>query len=456
MEVVPVTAVSGAKRILIISTYNIRCGMASHTEVLISHLGKRYSIDVFPLDQFVLRNRDKRASIAGDQAIRDLCPKLALYDVTIMQWEPGFWGLKHSQILKRVKLLTDHVQRLVLVKHTVMPEPAMISYKALKSVVNESGFSAALNYATEAAIGFHSRLYGYFKKIDRRGQLTVITHTRRDKRFLELVVGFSDVRDHPLCHIHDEWADSIEADGKAERRRLETLYGADSIFVSTFGFLAEHKSLDTALTSLRMLPENYKLLIYGGIHQYTIKEFEPINPYVKRLVSTATGDPARLLKFAGASRTSGKGADLTASSEAFDGLFEEVKPIKDRVIFMGAPDDYQFAVAIAASDISVLPYLEVGQSASGPASQIVELGSKFIATNAKPFAELVKYFPDRISMFDIGNYMQLATAIRTATFRPPHKPFSAPYNSGTQRDFYISAIEDTFAKASDQRKKAAA
>ena len=59
-------------------------------------------------------------------------------------------------------------------------------------------------------------------------------------------------------------------------------------------------------------------------------------------------------------------------------------------------------------------------------------------------------------MFDIGNHLQLATAIRTAVQKSAPKPFSTPYNSWTQRDFYVKAIEDTAVKGRGRTLEAAA
>jgi len=455
MEIVCASAKPDAKRVLIVSTYKTRCGMASHAEVLISHLKDLYALDVFPLDQFVLRSRDKRVNDAGNKAIKRMCAKLRDYDAVILQWEPEFWGASHKQILKRVKMFTQNVSRLIFVNHTVMSEPAILSFNAVRSIAGEYGVSSAVTYVRDAIRGFHSRLYNLFKAVDRRRELTVIAHTRRDRRFLEMVVGFSDVRDHPLFHIRHEWRDAIERDAKAARREMESIYGKDVVFIATFGFLTDHKSIDTAVTAMRYLPKNYKLLIYGGVHPNTIKEREPVNPYVKSLTSSARGDVASLMKFAPTSLRSGSIQGTPVTNEAIKNIFLSNLPVDDRVIFMSSPDDYEFAVAIGACDVAVLPYLEIGQSASGPASQVLELGARLVSTTARPFSEIDRIFPNRISMFDIGNYMQLAVAIKNALTKPKHAPFSLEKGSWTQRDFYVAAIEDNIAKASGARREAA-
>jgi hypothetical protein len=78
---------------------------------------------------------------------------------------------------------------------------------------------------------------------------------------------------------------------------------------------------------------------------------------------------------------------------------------------MGAPDDADFLAGMAVCDIVVLPYLEVGQSASGPISQAAELGCRVIASRTHAFPEFARYHPETIEFFDIGNHLELAERI---------------------------------------------
>lgn len=59
----------------------------------------------------------------------------------------------------------------------------------------------------------------------------------------------------------------------------------------------------------------------------------------------------------------------------------------------------------------VQPYLNTGQSASGPANQAVELSRACYFTRSLQFLEMEKYLPDTFQYFDIGNYVELAQKI---------------------------------------------
>ena len=63
---------------------------------------------------------------------------------------------------------------------------------------------------------------------------------------------------------------------------------------------------------------------------------------------------------------------------------------------------------MAVCDAVVFPYLEVGQSSSGPISQSLELGCRVIASRTHTFLQFAKYHPETIEFFDIGNHLELA------------------------------------------------
>jgi hypothetical protein len=105
---------------------------------------------------------------------------------------------------------------------------------------------------------------------------------------------------------------------------------------------------------------------------------------------------------------------------------------------MGALDDAAFLTGMALCDAVVLPYLEVGQSSSGPISQALELGCRIIASRTHTFLEFAEYHRDAIEFFDIGNHLELAERILA---RPQ---FSAPrkfpeFNVETNKATYLLA-----------------
>src|SRR5205814_1795337 len=61
----------------------------------------------------------------------------------------------------------------------------------------------------------------------------------------------------------------------------------DAVLIGVFGFLNQYKGFGTAIQALHYLPENYHLLIFGGIHPNEIAEHRQIHPYISSLFSDA-------------------------------------------------------------------------------------------------------------------------------------------------------------------------
>lgn len=104
---------------------------------------------------------------------------------------------------------------------------------------------------------------------------------------------------------------------------------------------------------------------------------------------------------------------------------------------MGALDDSDFLAGMAICDMAVFPYLEVGQSASGPISQALELGCRIIASRSRAFLDFAHYHPNAIEFFDIGNHLELAERIAA---RAQYARRGQPrYNTETSKAVYLAA-----------------
>jgi hypothetical protein len=105
---------------------------------------------------------------------------------------------------------------------------------------------------------------------------------------------------------------------------------------------------------------------------------------------------------------------------------------------MGALDDRDFLAGMAICDVVVLPYLEVGQSASGPISQAIELGCRVIASRTHTFLEFARYHPDTVEFFDIGNHLELAERV-AARRRYATRRDRLAYTVETNKAIYLAA-----------------
>ena len=117
--------------------------------------------------------------------------------------------------------------------------------------------------------------------------------------------------------------------------------------------------------------------------------------------------------------------------------------LANRIHFMGALSDEQFCLGMATCDAVVLPYLEVGQSSSGSASQAIELGCRILISRTQAFLQLGRYFPGRLEYFDIGNHLELASHLRAAGPPGPYPPQAV--GPPSLREIYLAAHREKIA-----------
>lgn len=396
------------KRVLIISTYRTACGIAAFTDTLQSLLSERYAIEIGALDQFLLKNIDK----AGDALIAELVKRAKSVDVVNLQWEPGLLGTSELQRLRRLKTILRATPNLVITAHTVLPKPTVSVVQALQEM-RHNGLHSAVRY-TAGAVRHHGRAtYRALVEASRSREFQLIVHTRREQRFFRDAIGIRNVHDHPLSYIRKDWMEKLPDRASGIRSELVSRFGGRK-FIGFFGFLSKYKGILTAVEAMRFLPDEYMLLLYGGVHPGEIKRGEVNYGYVEQIINAV--DPPYI---SGAQQGS----------------------VVDRVQFLGAPSDFNFAAAMMACDINVFPYVEIGQSASGPVSQSVELGKRTIVSNNFMFNELDRYFPGRTERMDVGNYIHLAQVIMRAMEKPEPGMAGLAYHNRTLADFYAHVIE---------------
>src|SRR4051794_12408463 len=93
---------------------------------------------------------------------------------------------------------------------------------------------------------------------------------------------------------------------------------------------------------------------------------------------------------------------------------------------------------MALCDAVVFPYLEVGQSSSGPISQALELGCRIVASRTHAFLEFAEYHGNAIEFFDIGNHVELAERLMARRQFSPCLGLPE-FNADTNREIYRQA-----------------
>jgi glycosyltransferase involved in cell wall biosynthesis len=419
-------------KLAIVSTYDDMCGIAGYTRALERQLSPYADVQVEDLDQYLLRSPHKRVQRLGDKHIKDICSKLRSFDCVNVQLEHGTLGRDASYILKRLTWLAKASPRLTITFHTILQsEP--LPFDKMWKFVKQGKLGAAKN-AWGAYIKNNTLTAGVYhmiRKLQFTKHVEVIVHTKRDMRLLRDVYRIKNVHHHPLSFVSKDEALRIrETASRAMFPSMRDL-PTDAKLVGTFGFLSPYKGFETALRALRFLPDDHHLLIFGGIHPQTIKKNVPLDVYVETLLDEAnvTGgvlqtiggrpqrEPDGTIRAPKASQVAPGAPAISVSLEVDastrDLLTRHPDDMSKRVHFMGVLNDEGFMNAMSLCDVVVLPYMEVGQSSSGPISIATDMGCRVIASRNAAFLQFGRYQPQgAVEFFDIGNYLELSERIK--------------------------------------------
>jgi glycosyltransferase involved in cell wall biosynthesis len=408
-------------RLAIVSTYDELCGIAGYTRALEAQLAPYLSVEVFDLDQYLLRSPHRRVQRLADAHIQQIADRLTQFDSVNIQLEHGTLGRTPAQILRRFRRLTAAAPALSVTFHTILDETITPAAQILRQTMRLKLGQASASMVE--ALRNRYLAHGVYRTLARQQwhkPVSVITHTRRDMRLLRDVHRIAEAHHHPLAFIAAEQAKAIRARASRTDFPLLRRLPAEAKLIGTFGFLSPYKGFETALEAMRYLPEDHHLLVFGGIHPQAIARHQPVDPYIARLLQKGHIGQSVLDTL----RAEGGATSLALDGAAAALLERHPRDLHDRVHFMGVLDDAQFATAMALCDTVVMPYLEVGQSSSGPLAMAVDMGCRVIASRTRAFLQFARYHPGRVEFFDIGNFAELARRIEAGPPAPPSQPRS--------------------------------
>ncbi|HTT81516.1 MAG TPA: hypothetical protein VMF86_17755 [Stellaceae bacterium] len=430
---------SRRETLAIVSPGSRLCGVAAYAAALERQLADAFDITVFTLDQYLMRSRDRRVRTLADRWVREICGAIRRFDVVNLQLEHGTLGRYGADIFRRFRWLAEAAPRLSVTFHT-LPLPTRFDAAGFIKAVATGNVKAAARLESDfrrarlLSHGFAREL----RRLQRRKPISAIVHNRRDLRDMRYLYGVEHVFDHPLAYFSAAELAAIQA--AASRRRfplLDTLPAA-AVMIGVFGFLNEYKGIGTAVDALHYLPDDHHLLIFGGVHPQEIRIWQARHPYISSLFDQAYMDTTLYHRMG--MLAAERAPRLVIDGEA--GLRELMgnhpRDLSSRIHFMGALDEADFLAGMAICDAVVFPYLEVGQSSSGPISQALELGCRIVASRTHAFLEFAEYHRRSIEFFDIGNHLELAGRL---TARRQFAPRDAlpEFNVETNKATYILA-----------------
>jgi len=426
-------------RLAVVSTHDDLCGIAAYTRSLERQLGDIFDVTVFELNQFLLRSNHRRVRRFADRHIQAICREIRHYDSINLQLEHGTLGRSCGDIFRRFNWIVGASPRLSVTFHSIMLSEGFDYPEWLREICRLN-FAKAI--AMRSAYMRANRLSAGIARRLRRAQrfkpVALVVHTRRDLLHMKYVHGMRNVYDHPLSFI--DCGEAQEVRRRAARAQFPVLDAlpAQSKLIGVFGFLGRYKGFDTVIRALHHLPEEFHLLIFGGVHPNEIRRHQPIDPVVSSMFDAGFIDTSVVERTRAAAGTSAPAVSVTVDGSMRDLLVEHPKDLSSRIHFLGAQSDADFLSGMAICDAVVFPYLEVGQSSSGPISQSLELGCRVIASRTHTFLQFAKYHPDTIEFFDIGNHVELAGRILARPQFDPRKRLLA-FNVETNKATYLVA-----------------
>jgi len=426
--------IKGKPKLAIISTFDELCGIAGYTKALVPQLEDYFEVTVFDLDQFFFRSEAKSVQKLADAEIRRICDALPDFDVVNIQLEHGTLGRSKKAIFRRFETLVEASPRLCVTFHTILQATPFPWKEWARSMVK---------LRLDKAIGLVSAHKGnkllsteLYKRL-RDSNSSVIVHTRRDMRMLKYVHRIEKIFDHPLAFYPQHIVDHVRRTAtRNDFPRLGKLPDG-TVLLGCFGFVSKYKGIDVALRALRLLPENFHLVIFGGLHPNEIKKGIPLDNYLSDLIQQINAG-RKWLDVAGDAQAT---LNLTLGASDYERLSTAKHPedLSSRVHFMGALKDEDFAKAMHVCDIALLPYMEVGQSSSGPMSIALEMGKPVVASRTKAFMQIERYHPDRVSLFEVGNFLELSQVVAAVASRTNELPQST-YDTGSNAMMYRAAL----------------
>jgi glycosyltransferase involved in cell wall biosynthesis len=426
------------ERLAIVSTRNKLCGIAAYTKALERQLADVFDITVFDLDQYLLRGMHPRVRALGDRHIEEICREIADFDAVNLQLEFGTLGRSAKDIYRRFRRIISAAPRLSITFHTLKRPPGFSwadFFKAIVSLNWRQAYEQRAGFAREKILS--ERIAGCLRRVQRRKPVNIIVHNRRDLSDATHLHRFRNVEHHPLAFLTAADVEAISSQSKRQNFPLLDQLPSNSKLIGVFGFLNDYKGFGTSIRALYHLSSDYHLLIFGGTHPNEIQQNQPLHPYIASLFRDGYVDTTLYEQIA-ASPSRGVSLTLDIERQLTDLMRTHPRDLSDRIHFMGAVDDDEFLAGMAICDVVVLPYLEVGQSSSGPISQAVELGCRVIASRTHTFLEFAHYHPNTVEFFDIGNHLELAERIAA---RPQYAVRREPlrYTAETNQAVYLAA-----------------
>ena len=362
-------------KIALISCYNEGEANSEYTKSLEKEMiAQGHSVEILVLPFNVLGKTSPAAQKQADAIIKAYAKRLDNFDFVSIHYEFLLFGCKAKDVLRRVLWLVKACKphRFSIIFHN-FPEGKVYSSLTLK----------LYKYINKATL--RSITQTIFHAVDNNKGLAIV-HTFRQQHFIKLCCPKLKTIVMPLRYEQNDKAKNLiqnfSKNNFIEEKHLSLPKNVKVI--SIVGTLHPHKDNISVIQALKLLPDNYHLFFFGGMHKLAFS----VSP---------TGLP-----------------HIAKAQELVCDL-----GLEDRVHFMGYQETTEdFQNACLFSDYIVMPYMENGEGASASAYTALELCHHVFCSRNNCFEEL-NLFCTKVGIgsctfqYDMGNYMELAEKIKS-------------------------------------------
>ena len=365
-------------KIAIISCYNEGEANSEYTKALENEMiALGHNVEILRLPFSIFGNSSSSGRKQANVLINQYARRLPEFDYVNIHYEFALFGRKEKDVLAHVLTLIKACKEKAfsIVFHN-FPEDKIIKPFKLKIMK----FRRKLSPSSIAQI--------IFREVEKK-KGTAIVHVFRHQRFINVCCPELKTIVMPLRFNRNENLRVLQNNFSKEAFMCENGISLpdDAKIISIIGTLQSFKDNISVIKTLTILPENYHLFIFGGMHKHLFKYASQGLPHILKAQQVVT----------------------------------DLKLI-NRVHFMGYQETTQdIQNANLFSDYIVMPYMEVGESASAAAYTALELCKYVFCTRNNCFEELNAFCSEiggsPVFQYDMGHYMELAEKIKTL----PHK-----------------------------------
>lgn len=397
------------------STWQEHCGVARNAHSVADLLGDAVEIVPLPLKRStMLGKKDKFERQIANTYFDELIEIASQCDAIIWQHEPGLLGSRKKDYFKRSKLISKINKPMIIVLHTIPRElsfgdNAINLIKCLFSFPSRSTFVEFKENVIKIFRGMAwKRLFtDIARAVSRNGVL--IIHTEEDAKYIKVATSIDSSKviiaapsnvTNEMKNLYLQISSSMASND--HNSRVQSIFNQypDAFWITYVGFLNDYKGIDYLLEVIKLLPQNFRLIISGGIHERSADDFIDAHPFTKKilgLLGLTTNQSLDKIKVVS------RKEEPSPSKVDLQNLAE----LRSRIHLLSYPSDIEIAETVIGSDAVSLLYRNVNQSASGPLVEALELGATTVASNNRLFRRFKNRSGEQLLLVDVGNTLQV-------------------------------------------------